>query len=126
MYILNQECPKRLRRYIIGLINYFKIADMRGILRQMWMRSKIRCRLWEQWKKIKTRYENLAKLGMSDYEAYRNAKTRKGYWRLAHSPVLKKTLTNAYIKSQNYIFFSLLQASKMLNRRIREPYVLVV
>lgn len=106
--VSNEECPIRLRRYIMGWVNYFKIADMRKILKQIdeWMRSKIRCRIWKQWKKIKTRYENLAKLGMSDNEAYRNANTRKGYWRLAHSPVLNKTLTNEYIKSQNYIFFS--------------------
>lgn len=106
--VSNEECPIKLRRYIMGWVNYFKIADMREMLRQIdeWMRSKIRCRLWKQWKKIKTRYENLVKLGMSDNEAYRNANTRKGYWRLAHSPVLNKTLTNDYIKSQNYIFFS--------------------
>ncbi|MGX8835469.1 group II intron reverse transcriptase/maturase, partial [Amedibacillus sp. YH-ame6] len=71
-----------------------------------WMRSKIRCRIWKQWKKIKTRCKNLIKLGMSDNEAYRNANTRKGYWRLVHSPVLSKTLTNDYIKSKNYIFFT--------------------
>ncbi|MGX8835578.1 group II intron reverse transcriptase/maturase, partial [Amedibacillus sp. YH-ame6] len=53
--VSNEECPIRLRRYIKGWVNYFKIADMRKLLKQIdeWMRSKIRCRIWKQWKKIK-------------------------------------------------------------------------
>lgn len=42
--VSNEECPIRLRRYIVGWVNYFKVADMRKILKQIdeWMRSKIR------------------------------------------------------------------------------------
>lgn len=107
-YISNEECPIKLRRYIMGWINYFKIAKMKQLLKETdeWMRAKIRCRLWKQWKKIKTRYQNLKRLGMSDKEAYRNACTRKGDWRIAHSQVLNTTLDNTYLKSLNYIYFS--------------------
>lgn len=106
-HISNDYHPVMLRRFIMGWVNYFKIANMKQLMTEtdQWMRAKIRCRLWKQWKKIKTRYENLVKLGMNDNEAYRNANTRKGYWRIAHSPVLSKTLSNEYIKSLNYIFF---------------------
>ncbi len=106
-HISNDYHPVMLRRFIMGWVNYFKIANMKKLMTEtdQWMRAKIRCRLWKQWKKIKTRHENLVKLGMNDNEAYRNANTRKGYWRIAHSPVLSKTLSNDYIKSLNYIFF---------------------
>ena len=51
---------------------------------------------WEQWNKIKTRQANLVRLGIPDEEAWQYANTRKGSWRIAKSPILNRTLTNAY------------------------------
>jgi hypothetical protein len=39
--------------------------------------------LWKQWKKIRTKYRNLIKLGLSDWAALRLAYTRKAYWHIA-------------------------------------------
>ena len=106
--VSNEARPLNLRRLIMGWVNYFKIADMKVLLHDIdeWMRTKIRVIYWKQWKKIKTRYERLKALGMQDNEAYRNACTRKGYWRVAHSPVLGKTLTNEVLEVYGYIYFS--------------------
>ena len=38
--------------------------------------------------------ENLIKLGMEPWKAYRNGNTRKGYWAIAGSGILKTTITN--------------------------------
>ncbi len=53
---------------------------------------------WKQWKKIKTKHDNLVKLRMKDNEAWKYANTRKGYWRISNSQILNKTLTNAYLE----------------------------
>ncbi|RMA68803.1 hypothetical protein C8D75_1844 [Petrotoga olearia] len=54
--------------------------------------------IWKGWKKIKTRHENLVKLGLNTYKAWEYANTRKGYWRISNSPILSRTLTNKRLK----------------------------
>ena len=57
----NEERPIKLRRYIMGWINYFKIADIKSLLREVdrWMRRRIRMIYWKQWKKVRTRFTQL-------------------------------------------------------------------
>ena len=52
----NEERPIKLRRYIMGWINYFKIADIKSLLREVdkWMRRRICMIYWKQWKKVRT------------------------------------------------------------------------
>ena len=52
--------------------------------------------IWKQWKRVRTRYRNLKKLGLTHYQAIKFANTRKGYWRIANSAVLNTTLTNQF------------------------------
>ncbi|MCT4593804.1 MAG: hypothetical protein N4A57_05990 [Anaeromicrobium sp.] len=54
---------------------------------------------WKQWKKIKTKYKNLQRLGLNKNKAWEFANTRKGYWRVANSPILGRTITNARLKN---------------------------
>jgi group II intron reverse transcriptase/maturase len=104
----NIERPKKMRRYIIGWINYFKIADMKSLLKEIdqWMRRRIRMVIWKQWKKIKTKHKNLKKLGIDKGKAWEYANTRKGYWRIANSPILNRSITNERLKYRGYLFFS--------------------
>ncbi len=43
----------------------------------------------QQWKKIKTKHDNLVKLGVEEQKAWEYANTRKGYWRISNSPIPK-------------------------------------
>jgi group II intron reverse transcriptase/maturase len=90
----------KLKQAIVGWINYFSIADMKAILRKLdeWLRRRIRMCFWKQWKKTKTKHDNLIKLGIPKYKAWQYANTRKSYWRISNSPVLSKSLTNKYLK----------------------------
>ena len=51
---------------------------------------------WKQWKKLKTKFANLTRLGIPSGKAWDYANTRKGYWHIANSHILACTLTNAY------------------------------
>ena len=106
--ISNEERPIKLRRYIMGWINYFKIADIKTLLKRVdeWMRRRIRMIYWKQWKKVRTRISQLISLGIEMSKAWEFANTRKGYWRVSNSPILSCSLTNDAIKKRNYIFFS--------------------
>lgn len=105
----------RLNDSIRGWINYFGIADAKRKLKLLdsWIRRRLRACLWKQWKKTKTKYKNLIKLGISKSQAYQFANTRKGYWRISKSPVLDVALTNGYFKSIGLM--SLLNIYQIIN-----------
>jgi len=96
---------ERLNRLITGWVNYFHIADMEKVAKELdyWMRRRIRMCYWKQWKKISTRHENLLKLGANNRKAWEYANTRKGYWQIANSPILATTLTNEYLEKQGFL-----------------------
>jgi len=98
------ERIKKLKEVIYGWINYFKIADMVKLIKGLdeWLRRRIRMCYWKRWKKIKTRHDNLVKLGIDKYKAWEYANTRKGYWRISNSPVLATALTNEKLKKQGF------------------------
>jgi hypothetical protein len=103
----NEYRAKKLRQYIIGWINYFKLADIKGLLKEIdeWMRRRIRRVYWKQWKKVKTRFQMLKHFGIYEGKAWEFANTRKGYWRVSNSPILSRSLDNQTINSLGYIFF---------------------
>lgn len=94
----------KLKQIITGWVNYFGIADMGGLARKLdeWLRRRIRMCYWKRWKKVKTKYDNLVRLGIDNYKAWEYANTRKGYWRISNSPILAISLTNERLKKQGF------------------------
>jgi RNA-directed DNA polymerase len=97
-----------LRQFITGWVNYFKLADMKKLLLRVdeWYRRRLRMVIWKQWKRVRTRWRNLIKLGINKYKAWEWANTRKGYWHIANSFILSRSVTNDGLKQAGYIFFS--------------------
>jgi len=97
-----------LRQFITGWVNYFKLADMQMLLEKVdeWYRRRLRMVIWKQWKRVRTRWRNLIKLGINKYKAWEWANTRKGYWHTANSFILSRSVTNDRLKQAGYIFFS--------------------
>jgi len=85
-----------IRQKMRGWLQYYGIGRMATFIKVLdqWLRSRIRQYFWKQWKKVKTKVNNLKRLGLSHNDAYTFANTRKGAWRTAHSATLKYTLTN--------------------------------
>lgn len=103
----NAERAMKLRRYIMGWVNYFKLADMKKLLNEIdsWMRRRIRMIYWKQWKRVRTRYKMLQALGIHKQKAWEYANTRKGYWRTSNSHILAKSLKNDNLKDLGFRFF---------------------
>ena len=97
-----------LRQYIRGWVNYFKRADMKKLLIGIdeWYRRRLRMVIWKLWKRNRTRWRNLIKLGINRYKAWEWANTRKGYWHTANSFILSRTITNDRLMQAGYVFFS--------------------
>ena len=99
---------RRLRQYIRGWVQYFKLADMKILLRDidMWYRRRLRMVIWKQWKRIRTKLANLIRLGIPKSKAWEWANTRKGYWHTAKSFILSRSITNDRLRKAGYIFLS--------------------
>jgi group II intron reverse transcriptase/maturase len=93
-----------LKVFTTGWLGYYSAADMGTRITALneWIRRRIRMYLWKQWKKVSARYDNLKRLKIPKGKAWEWANTRKGYWRIAHSWVLTKSLTNKYLASIGY------------------------
>ena len=92
--------------YIRGWLQYFGIADMRNKMEEWdgWLRRRFRCYIWKQWKKPKTRFNNLKKRGLEERHAAELAYSRKKYWRI--SSALGPAITNENLAAEGY--FSIL------------------
>ena len=95
---------QRIKRYTTGWLGYYSIADMESKIKSLneWLRRRIRQIYWKQWKKIKTKHDNLVKLGINNSKAWEWANSRKGYWRISDSYILHMSLTNEYLASVGY------------------------
>jgi len=104
----NERRKKALRQYIRGWVQYFKLADMKGLLTgvDMWFRRRLRMVIWKQWKRIKTKAANLIRLGIPKPKAWEWANTRKSYWHTANSFILSRSITTDRLSKAGYIFLS--------------------
>jgi RNA-directed DNA polymerase len=93
-----------LARKTTGWVNYFGIADAKKTTNDLdgWTRRRLRACLWKQWKRIRTKRENLVKLGVPAPKAWEWANTRKKYWRVAGSFILTTTVTNQFLEECGY------------------------
>ncbi len=97
----------KLKQFITGWVNYFKLADMKTLLTRIdqWLRRRIRMVIWKQWKRVRTRYGMLRKLGIVDWVAREGANIRKGYWRCARNPIIAKAISAERLKKTGYFNF---------------------
>jgi group II intron reverse transcriptase/maturase len=65
-----------------GWMAYFKLTETRTALEELdgWIRHKLRCILWRQWKRPYTRAMNLMKAGLTEERAFRSAFNQRGAW----------------------------------------------
>jgi group II intron reverse transcriptase/maturase len=95
---------RNVKVYMTGWLGYFGIASIKSTMQDWngWLRRRIRMYIWKQWKKPKTKVQNLIKLGMEPWKACRNGNTRKGYWAVAGSGILTHTITNERLAQAGY------------------------
>lgn len=96
----------KLNQVIRGWINYFKIADMKSAMKEIGehMRHRLRMCIWKYWKKPKTKYKALRKLGIPEFSCYTVANTRKGYYWIASTVILHMAISNKRLKQKGLVF----------------------
>lgn len=95
----------KLKQLIYGWVNYFRIADMKGILTSIDqnVRRKLRVIIWKQWKKIRKRYTCLRKLGITHRDAYVTANSRRGYYHVSATRVLQTAISKERLNKRGLV-----------------------
>jgi RNA-directed DNA polymerase len=54
-----------------GWMQYFRLAQTRGVFEELdgWLRRRLRCILWRQWKRPRTRAQRLMQRGLDEARA---------------------------------------------------------
>ena len=104
----NEYRALKLTQYIRGWVNYFGMADMKKLLQTTdeWLRHKIRAIYWKQWKKAKTKYKELKKLGVEKEKAWICANMRNGNWFCSGYFVLQTAFNNKKLRELGYPTFT--------------------
>jgi RNA-directed DNA polymerase len=65
-----------------GWINYFRMSEVKGVFEELdgWIRRRLRCIIWRQWKRSYTRAKGLMKRGLSERRAWESAGNGRGPW----------------------------------------------
>jgi group II intron reverse transcriptase/maturase len=65
-----------------GWAAYFKLTETKRAVEVLdgWLRRRLRCILWRQWKRPYTRARNLMKAGLTEARAFRSAFNQRGPW----------------------------------------------
>ena len=73
---------EELNPVLRGWAAYFKLTETKRALEEIdgWLRRKLRCILWRQWKRPYTRARNLMKAGLKEERAFRSAFNQRGPW----------------------------------------------
>lgn len=98
----------KLTQFIRGWVNYFRMADMKNLLQDndKWLRHRIRAIHWKQWKKVKTKFKELKKLGVEEEKAWICANMRNGNWYCSGYFVLQTAFNNKKLRELGYPTFT--------------------
>lgn len=83
-----------------GWVNYFKLSSVRSIFEELdqWIRHRLRCIIWRQWKHPRTRFRNLIKLGLDEERAAKSAWNGWGAWWNSGASHANKALPISYFE----------------------------
>jgi RNA-directed DNA polymerase len=93
-----------LCEYLSGWMGYFALCETPSVFKALdeWTRRRLRLCQWTQWKRPKTKYRELIKLGLNHEQVRQTANTRRGNWRTVHTVLIHKTLGTAYWQDQGF------------------------
>jgi RNA-directed DNA polymerase len=81
-----------------GWVSYFRLAQNKVALQDLdaWVRRRLRCLLWRQWKRPRTRQERLRGLGLDPERAWCSAWNGRGPWWNAGASHMNHALPAGY------------------------------
>ena len=89
---------KELNQYLNGWISYFRLSANISVFNGLdsWIRRRLRCYRLKQRKRTYSVYKFLVELGVSVQNAWKLAKSSKGWWRLSLNPNIHTAMSNVW------------------------------
>lgn len=105
-----------LKPVMRGWVNYYRLAEVKGVFEALdqWIRRKLRCILWRQWKRVYTRARNLMKRGLPEERAWKSATNGRGPWWNAGASHMNQAFPKKCFDNSGLV--SLLQQLQQLQR----------
>ena len=96
-----------LQPLLTGWIQYFKYAEVKATFEQLdeWLRRKLRCILWRQWKTPRTRAKRLIAWGIDQARAYTSAYNGHGPWWNAGASHMNAAVPVKWFAQQGLVSF---------------------
>lgn len=100
-----QKVITEINEVIVGWMNYFRLAGIKGIFEELdsWIRRKLRCILWRQWKKPRTRAKKLISFGLAQERAYTSAFNGRGAWWNSGASHMNACVTANWLHKQGLV-----------------------
>jgi RNA-directed DNA polymerase len=97
-----QTVIDELNLYTRGWLNYYKLSSTYSEVKDLseWVRRRVRLYYWKQWKQPRTRRRHLLALGVFPNKVHRATRSRKGYWRMSQTEIVRFALNNRWLEEQ--------------------------
>jgi RNA-directed DNA polymerase len=89
-----------------GWATYYRLSGVKVIFEELdaWVRRKLRCSQWRQWKRGRTRMKELRKLGLDTERARASAFNGRGPWWNAKASHMNAALPGKWFRQQELVF----------------------
>jgi group II intron reverse transcriptase/maturase len=91
---------QRLNPLLRGWANYFSLSAQHRRMKDLdgWLRRRLRCLLWRQWKRPRARKRHLLAQGLDPQRAWRSSVNGRGPWWNAGASHMKQAFPNAWFQ----------------------------
>lgn len=96
---------RELEPLLRGWSQYFRAAETKGVFETLdqWIRRRLRCLVWRQWKRPRTRAKKLQSLGLGPERAHRSAYNGRGPWWNAKASHMNHALPARYLHQHGLV-----------------------
>ena len=103
----------KLAEYVRGWMGYYALSEYYRPIPELdhWLRRRVRCCYWKQWRWCRTRVRELLKLGTYQRTAIQAGLSRKSYWRLSRTLATQTGMTNQWLADQGLLSLKTLWVS---------------
>ena len=111
--ILGRFVKEDLNPILRGWANFFYLSETKLSLEELdkWIRHRLRCLLWKQWKKPKTRFKRLVALGINTRRASESVSNGRGSWWNSGASQMNDAIRNKHFEK-----IGLISVLKQVNR----------
>jgi RNA-directed DNA polymerase len=104
-----------LTSFLRGWVHYFRLSHVKNTFEDLdqWIRRKLRCILWRQWKRPRTRAKKLIERGIDRVRAFASADNGRGPWWNAGASHMHTAVPTTWLHQQGLL--SLLTAHQRLH-----------